>query len=392
MSVRVAAVVLAAGLSSRMEGAFKPLLPLAGSTVLGCAVEHLRQGGACHVLVVAGHQAEATRAQAARLGVPCVENPDYRQGMFTSVRAGLKALPEGFEAALVLPVDIPLVRPATVRALLERWDGQAVGYPTFAEERGHPPLLAARMVADVLDWDGREGLRGALEAVERSETVLEVPCADANILFDLDTPTDYREALRRAQRTARPTLAEAHALLAIHGVPPRGLAHARAVAAVARALADALNAALSPRGLPPLDPELTEAAALLHDIAKGRPEHEALGGQILDSAGFGDAARVAEAHRDLSLPDNAPLTEREVVYLADKLVSGPRLVEVGLRFQEKLNRFGADPEAFRAISGRRDRALAMLARVEREAGADVGSILRRAGIGPAPGDSAGGAG
>ncbi|GFK92189.1 Molybdenum cofactor cytidylyltransferase [Fundidesulfovibrio magnetotacticus] len=381
---RVAAVILAAGLSSRMEGGFKPLMPLGGATVLERAAVLLHQCGAEHALVVAGNRACEVNAEAQRLGLACVENPDFLEGMFSSVRAGLAALPGGFDAVLVLPVDIPLVRPATVRLLLASWRGQAVAYPTFAGERGHPPLLAARTVPSVLAWDGNRGLRGALEAVEMLEPALETPCADANILFDLDTPEDYREAALRAARLSRPGTAEALALLALHGVPERGLAHARAVARVAVALADALNARRVLSGaLPPLDTELIESAALLHDIAKGRPGHEALGGRILDAAGFPEAARIVEAHRDLSLPEEAPLTGREVVYLADKLARGAQLVEVSRRFQEKLDRFGADPEAFRAISGRRDRALSMLARVEREAGWPVAEILRRAGL-PAP--------
>lgn len=392
MSVRIAAVVPSAGLSSRMDG-FKPLLPLGHGTVLASVVESLRGAGVGHVLVVAGHRAGEVRAEADRLGIESVLNPDYPQGMFSSMRTGLAALPPGFDAVFVLPVDIPLVRTATVRALIKRWTaekGRPVLYPTFRGERGHPPLLSRDILPRVFTWDGTDGLRGVLAEIERESGVDELPVADANILFDLDHPEDYREALRREKRSGRPSQAETVALLAMQAVSPRGLAHAEAVAKAAMAMARALNEARSltiPRldssgcgsfdtlAGPMLDLALVESAALLHDMAKGSPNHEAEGGRLLDAAGFPDAARIVEAHRDIDLPNSHPITEREVVYLADKLVSCDRSVDVRTRFQEKLDRFGHDPGAAQAILGRRDRALTLLGRVEAEAGKDIGAIL-----------------
>ncbi|WP_243360211.1 DVU_1551 family NTP transferase [Fundidesulfovibrio terrae] len=379
--MRVAALVPAAGLSSRMDG-FKPLLPLRGSTVLGCVTRSLREAGVEDILAVAGHKAGEVYAEAARLQIGCVVNREYEQGMFSSILTGIAALPGGVDAVLVLPVDIPLVRPQTIRSLLDRFGDRPIAYPTFLGERGHPPLIRSDCLPFISSWKEDGGLRATLSELEKRLGADETPVADANILFDLDTPQNYREALRRVRRRGRPTPGEAQALLEIHCVNERGLAHAHAVARIALALATALNEA---RGWP-LDMDLTQAAALLHDIAKKRKNHEAEGGRILDAAGFPDAARIVEAHRDLSIPDIAPITEREVVYLADKLVCCDSPVSVHRRFQEKLDRFGHDPEAFTAISGRRDRALAMLARVERESGLGIKAILERAGLYHPPGE------
>ena len=375
MTVRIAALVPAAGFSSRMDG-FKPLMPLRNSTVLGWVTRTLRSAGVEDILVIAGHKADEVYAESARLSINCVVNRDFGQGMFSSVLAGIRALPPDIDAVLVLPVDIPLVRFQTIRALVERFGDRPVLYPTFHGERGHPPLISANCLPYVSSWRGDCGLRGALQDLEKLLGADELPVADANILFDLDTPKDYREALRRARRLDRPTPEEARALLEIHCVNERGLAHARAVARIALALASALN---DTRGWP-LDMDLTQSAALLHDIAKGRKNHEAQGGRILDSAGFPDAASIVAAHRDLSIADNAPITEREVVYLADKLVSCDWPVSIHRRFQEKLDRFGHDPKAFAAISGRRDRALALLTRVERETDILLKDIMERAGL------------
>lgn len=373
--MRIAALVPAAGFSSRMDG-FKPLMALRDSTVLGWVTRTLRKAGIEDILVVAGHKAPEVLAETARLSINCVINREFERGMFSSVLAGIEALPQGIDAVLVLPVDIPLVRSQTIRVLADLFGDYPILYPTFRGERGHPPFIAASCLPFISAWSGENGLRGALLELEKRIGADELPVADQNILFDLDTPQDYREALRRLRVQGRRTPEEARALLDIHCVNERGLAHAEAVSRIAVALATALNDALGW----PLDVELVQSAALLHDIAKKRKNHEVMGAHLLDSAGFTDEARIVEAHRDLSIPDTARITEREVVYLADKLVSGDRVVSIRRRFQEKLERFGRDPQAREAITGRRDRALAMMARVEREARLPVRTILERAGL------------
>jgi len=375
MNGRFAALVLAAGLSSRMDG-FKPLMPLRDSTVLGWITRTLRKAGLEEILVVAGHKASEVYAEAARLSINCVVNRDFEQGMFSSVLAGIAALPQDIDAVLVLPVDIPLVRHQTIRTLAESIGDMPIAYPTFHGQRGHPLFVAAKCLPYVSSWSGKGGLSEVLQALEKLLGAEEIPVADANILFDLNTPQDYREALRLVRRLDRPTPDEALALLKMHSVNERGLAHAHAVARIALALASALNDA---RGWP-LDMDLTKSAALLHDIAKSRKNHEAQGGRLLTSTGFPDAASIVEAHRDVSIPDIAPITEREVVYLANKLVMGDWPVNILKRFQEKLDRYGHDPKAFSAISGRRERALAMLERVERETGMRIKDIFEQAGL------------
>lgn len=368
--MRAGAVILAAGLSSRLAGAgeFKPLARLGGQTLLERAAKLFRTAGVADILVVAGHRAEETRAEAARLGLACVENPDFAQGMFTSVKAGLNALPGAVQAAFVLPVDIPLVRAATLRAVFEELGrGQeAVPHPVFGGQRGHPPLIPAAFFPAILAWDGTGGLAGALARFPARE----VAVADRNIHFDVDTPEDLAEARRRVERLDIPAPEEALALLDLHGAGERGLAHGRGVAGAALALARALNA----RGAG-LDLELTGSAALLHDMAKGQPKHEAAGAALLEGLGFGPVARIVAAHRDIP-PESAPeITERELVYLADKLVWGSQRVSVEARFRQKLDAFAHDAEACAAIRRRLANALDMRGRVERAAGMSLDEIL-----------------
>lgn len=372
------AVILAGGLSSRMGQRFKPLLPLAGRTPLSWLAGTFRQAGLDHILVVTGYRGTEVAAEATRLGLTPVHNPDYETGMFSSVRAGLTALPQGTVRVCIIPVDVPLFRAATVRRLLARAqepDTPPLLYPVFMGERGHPPLIAASVVPEVLAHHGEGGLRQALAPFAFEE----IAVADAAILADMDTPNQYASLCALAERLDCPTPAEAEALLAIQGVPPQGLAHGRGVAAVAMALGRALNDA----GLD-LDISLIKASALLHDVAKGQPHHEAAGGQLLDALGFHRAAAIVAAHRDAVLPDSAPITEREIVYLADKFVFGRWLVPVQLRFQQKLDLFAADPEATAAIRRRLGNAQNVLARVEARLNAKAEDVIAAAGFHPGP--------
>lgn len=206
MSGRFAALILAAGLSSRMRGAglpaggFKPLLPLGGESLLGRAASLFRAAGVDEIHVVTGHREIEVRAEAERLALSCVRNPAFARGMFSSVRAGLAALAQNLDGVFVLPVDIPLVRPATLKRLLAAFSGQPALVPEFSGAPGHPPLIASASVPFILGWEGEEGLRGALAALCGTRGPARVPVSDAGVLFDVDDPDAYREAGRRWQR------------------------------------------------------------------------------------------------------------------------------------------------------------------------------------------------
>jgi CTP:molybdopterin cytidylyltransferase MocA len=375
---RACAVILAGGLSSRMGSGFKPLLTLAGMSALALVADTFRRAGVADILAVTGHRALEVTAEANRIGIRSVYNPQYETGMFSTVKTGLAVLPHSADRVFITPVDVPLFRPATALRLLERTaalDAPPIVYPVFSGERGHPPCIDTAIVPAVLAHIGGGGLRQALAGFDFEE----IPVPDANILADMDTPEDYAVLRALADRRDIPTPAEAEALLAIDQVPPKGLAHGRGVAAVAEALGRALNDAGAN-----LDIALIKAAALVHDVAKGRPHHEAEGGKRLAALGFDRAAAIVAAHRDIDLPPDAPVTEREIVYLADKFVFGRWLVPVAARFEQKLDLFGHDPEAAAAITRRRENALRLLARVEARIGATAEAVIDAAGFRPGP--------
>lgn len=195
MNARYAAIVLAGGLSTRMKQ-FKPLLPLGGGTVTDRVIDTFLEAGA-DVYLVAGYRRDDIAAGIKKREITIVYNPDYEKGMFSSIQAGVRRLPPGYRAFFILPVDIPLVQPATIRRLMQA-AGENPGkiiYPVHNGKRGHPPLIPQELARDILEWGKGGGLKAVLRSKER--LALEVPVADRYVLFDIDTPEDYAALLER---------------------------------------------------------------------------------------------------------------------------------------------------------------------------------------------------
>lgn len=196
MAVRhdLAALVLAAGYSRRM-GAFKPLLPFGPTTVIERVLATVREAGIATIRVVVGWKAEVLIPVLERRGVPWVRNERFAEGMYSSIRSGVQSLPPDVTAFFLLPADIPLVRSATLVRLASAWDERPRGilYPCHQGKRGHPPLIAATYIPEILAANPEGGLRELL-AHHAGEARL-VECVDPGILIDLDTPEEYQQSL-----------------------------------------------------------------------------------------------------------------------------------------------------------------------------------------------------
>jgi CTP:molybdopterin cytidylyltransferase MocA len=357
------AVVLAAGFSSRM-GNFKPLMQLNGKSMLTHCVSLFHDAGVERVVVVTGHRCEEVMPPVEELGALSVYNSDYAEGMFGSI---CSALPHfaGVDGFFILPVDIPLIRRATLDLLVSRFNGDSVVYPRFADERGHPPLIPASFISAILEHDGFGGLQTLLETLPGTD----VPVWDKGILMDADTPADYDALIQRVATMETGTATEAEALAELM-MPQRGVAHGRAVAGIASLLGEELN-----RHGYSLDLNILYNGALLHDIAKGLPDHERAGAEMLKSLGLGSLAESVGLHRDAHVPGSGEITETELVCLADKLVRGTRRMSIEERFTEKLQLYSDDRVACAAIRERLANALALKQLVENSTGRSVEEIL-----------------
>lgn len=366
---KLAAMILAAGYSSRMAQ-FKPLLPIGDCTVLERSIQLFLQAGFREIIVVLGHRAHELQPLAQASGARCVLNPDFQQGMYSSVRVGTQALTPGVDGCFVLPVDIPLVRASTLQHLASAFvdSGKRIIYPVFQAERGHPPLIARSILNETLIQDPNGPLFALLARHE--EESLDVQVADEAIHLDMDTPADYGRLCILAASRGIPSLAECEAILSSHDAPSALLHHSQAVAGLAVNLASALNQC----GLA-LDLALVQAGGLLHDIAKGKPDHARAGAAYLHSLGFPRVADIVASHMDLDFSP-AELTESALVYLADKLVRGDMPVTLEQRFQPALIRFRENSEALAAANRRFVTAQTIASTVEARLGMPLELFLQ----------------
>ena len=366
-AARIAAIVLAAGYSSRMVE-FKPLLPLGGGTAFEHVISLFRAAGIAEVIAVLGYRAEELQPMAERAGARWVCNPRFEQGMFSSIVAGSRALPDWVEAAFVLPADIPLARPGTVRQLAATFAERRpdIAYPVFDGRRGHPPLIARA----ILDEAAKEGEAGPLFALlaRHERNAIELPVADEAIHLDMDTQADYDALCMLADHREIPTVAECLAILANLHIEPSVFGHSRKVAEVAHRLTHALKR----RGMA-LNLDLVRAGALLHDIAKGKPDHAAAGEELLRRMEFPQVAAIVAAHTELE-PDFS-LDESAIVYLADKLVRGEEIVTIAQRFQPALDRFRDDPLALQAAQARLAIAQQVAHSIEARLGVPLSAVV-----------------
>ncbi|MBI5961267.1 MAG: putative selenium-dependent hydroxylase accessory protein YqeC [Chloroflexi bacterium] len=194
---RVAAIVLAAGESSRM-GQSKPLLRWDNRTVIETIVSRLIPAYLAETLVITGYRGDEVARVLAQQPIQIVPNPRYAQGeMLSSLQTGLRALPENITACLVVMGDQPMIEGRVVQSILAAYaQGQGeIVIPTYRGERGHPVLFGRRFWSELLELSS-----GAPREVIRRhpDQVAAVEVETDSILRDIDTPEQYRQERRRA--------------------------------------------------------------------------------------------------------------------------------------------------------------------------------------------------
>ncbi|MFZ2141603.1 MAG: molybdopterin-binding/glycosyltransferase family 2 protein [Xanthobacteraceae bacterium] len=186
---RIAAVVLAAGRSTRMGGPNKLLAEIARRPLVRIVAEEALASRADPVIVVAGHQRAEVEKALAGLRVRIVHNPDFAEGLGTSLRAGIAAVPADSDAAIVCLGDMPRVDAALLNRLIAAFDpdrGALVVVPTFEGKRGNPVLWSRRFFPDLMAIEGDVGARRLIGRY--SEAVAEVTVEGKAALIDVDTP------------------------------------------------------------------------------------------------------------------------------------------------------------------------------------------------------------
>jgi molybdenum cofactor cytidylyltransferase len=186
---KIAAVVLAAGRSSRMAPCNKLLELVEGKPVIAYAVSAALESGAEPVIVVTGFEAERIVEALRGLKVAVAHNFDHERGLSASLRTGLKALPPDTDGALIILGDMPEIQSGDLKALSGAFtDNQTICVPVRHGRRGNPVLWGAHYFPEMVGLTGAVGAKPLM--AKFSEHVIEVPVESDGIFADVDTPSD----------------------------------------------------------------------------------------------------------------------------------------------------------------------------------------------------------
>jgi len=173
-------------------GTPKQLLRLGGQTLLECTLNNVRGSGVKDIVLVLGAAADEIRQQLSTEGVRVVVNPDFEQGMGTSLGRGLGALGAEIEAALIVLADQPFVRSSTLDRMIACWQRHApqILIPRYRGFRGNPILLDRSVFPELMNLTGEVGCRAIFGS--HSGSVHKLAVEDAGILLDIDSLEDWK--------------------------------------------------------------------------------------------------------------------------------------------------------------------------------------------------------
>lgn len=197
----LSALVPAAGMSTRV-GRNKLLLPFKGKSLIGHAVDTLLASTVDEIIVVLGHEADEVRAAIGRKRVRFVENPDYQQGLRTSVHAGFAAVPVNTTAIMIYLADQPLLEAREVDFLVRAFaeagkTDKNIVVPLFRGQRGNPVIVSSSYQNAILAMTDETGCRRVIK--QNPDHVLTVEMETDHVVRDIDTLEAYERLVAEAQ-------------------------------------------------------------------------------------------------------------------------------------------------------------------------------------------------
>jgi molybdenum cofactor cytidylyltransferase len=198
----IAAIVLGAGRSSRMGGPNKLVAEINGKPLIRMVAEQALASRARPVIVVTGHQRDRVEAALAGLPVQFVHNPHFAEGLGTSLKAGIAALPPEADGAIVCLGDMPQIDAALIDRLTSAIDpdkGALIAVPVIDGKRGNPVVWSRRFFPDLMTVEGDVGARHLIGRY--AEAVAEVPVKGTAVLTDVDTPEALEAVKAELEKT-----------------------------------------------------------------------------------------------------------------------------------------------------------------------------------------------
>ncbi|NVK82771.1 MAG: nucleotidyltransferase family protein [Cytophagia bacterium] len=197
--MRISAILLTAGLSSRMEGENKMLLPLADSTVVQKTYEQLLASEVSEVVVVTGRESDSVQLRIKNYDsdkTRLVYNPNYEKGLTTSIQVGLRAI-KNADAVMICLGDMPIVRAEDYRLLMESFANQneySIQVPFYQGQKGNPVIFGEQHFEEILNHSEMNGCSGIVQ--KNSDRVYRIEVSSNRFIQDIDTPNDYQRLLQ----------------------------------------------------------------------------------------------------------------------------------------------------------------------------------------------------
>lgn len=350
---RIGAVIAVAGMSSRMK-TFKPLMVIDNKTIIETTVENYKRAGVDEIFLVTGYRGDEIEEVFKDGEIHFIRNTNYDSThMFDSIVMGLRQIKDKVDYVFLSPGDSPFVQHFTLKGMIEEIKNSKIKLvqPSYGGENGHPLLLKKDAFSIVLEHDGTMGLQGVINKM--GSECKNTSFIDPGIILDADVNLDYIELLAFHDKKDCPDIDICRKIQDYFHMTDAVKLHSDKVAQKALGICEHLSG----EGIF-LDKKIIVAASLLHDIAKGRIHHEKVGAKWLEDMGYKKIDHIVSEHMELEgIPSIIiDITEKEVVFLSDKLVKEDKFVTLDERFSFKENRYKNDELALKAVKRKKEQA------------------------------------
>ncbi len=376
-SMKPAGLILSAGFSSRMKD-FKPLMKIGKLTPLEILINSMKIAGIEDIFVITGFRSEDVKTfldgrYTADNGIKCIYNPDFENGMFSSIQVGVReASQNGNTCFLMTPVDVPLIPPYIFKAVLARAKKNPDCFicPRFDGKKGHPLCIPGSMSEEVLTSKGEQGMKSVTSAHNDKMILFETHCE--SIIYDMDTQEAYANIVRYYNEKRYPDEKQCRKMYDRFGTPAHIIRHCEAVTNTAVCMAEELNK----KGYD-LNTKLLYSAGMLHDVLRLKKDHPGEGAKLAIDYGYPEIAELIKVHMSYVTPVPVKnITETDLLCLADKLRQEDKLVSLDDRLKPVKERWADNPEVLKIIEGKISAADSLLKEIERITQKDIYEVLR----------------
>lgn len=337
--MKISGLIVAAGLSSRMKD-FKPLMEVEKKPLIINTINSLRQSGVEDINIVVGYRGKDIENCVKNQNVNIIYNNNYESTfMYDSFKLGLNKMKNNCDAIIFLPGDVGFVSKYTIDLLIKEINKKEnkIVYPVYKNTIGHPPIISSECFEYLLNYSGKNGLKGGIDYFEVESKKIDTP--DKFILCDMDYKEDFYKVKNDFENRQILFLKDCIYLLSYFNVPKSIINHGIKVKDICEDLSNSIN-----KNKEIINVNLINSASILHDIKRQEKNHGEVGADLLASLGYDQIANVVRSHMKLEKGMEDVINENTILYYGDKLVIEDKFVDLNKRFQDKLNKYENNKE------------------------------------------------